>query len=690
MALPDPPVAPIDAHQRVLHGEAFDDPYAWMLDRHDPRLRELLSAENTYTDECMASSAHLVEELFNEIRGRIQETDLSVPWKRGDWWYQSRTIEGRSYPIHVRRADDGSGTGPHPSAAEQVLLDENAIAEGHEYSRVGAASVSPDGSLLAWAVDHDGDEAHLLRVRELSTSLDAPPVSEIASYSIAWAADSRTLFYATLDAAQRPWQIWRHRVDQPDLDDELVFEEPDERFFVHVDASRCGRWIVISSASAITSEAHLIPAASPTTAPRLVMARRQGVEYYVETHLDDLFVLTNADGADDFALFQTSALAPDDTTWTTVIEHQPGVRLDGVDALRDHLVIHLRRDGTTALTVIDLAGGGRRDLDLPEDVGTVAPGVNEEFDTSTYRFSYQSLVTPNSIFDENLATGQRTLRKQQPVLGGYSPHDFETRRMWADADDGTPIPITVVHRRGLPHDGSAPCLLYGYGAYEMSTDPWFSPARLSLLERGWVWAIAHVRGGGELGHDWYTAGKLLAKPNSFTDFVTCARHLVLSGLTSPDRLVARGGSAGGLLMGAVANLEPGLFRAVIAEVPFVDPLNTLLDAALPLTVTEWEEWGNPAEDRDVYECIKGYSPYENVRADAYPAILVTAGLEDPRVGVHEPAKWVQMLRSTTTGKRPILLRTEMGAGHAGPSGRYDAWREEAFVLAFALVSLDEW
>lgn len=684
MPLPDPPRAPSAPTRRELHGDVTDDPYHWLRDRADPRVPLLLEAENAYTAAVTEPQRALVDRLFDEIRGRIQETDLSVPWRRGPWWYQSRTIEGRSYPVHVRRADDGSGTGPHPSALEQVLLDENLVGAGHDYSRVGAAAVSPDATRLAWAVDHEGDEAHDVRIRDLDTGLDSAPLTSNGSYSLAWAADSTTIFYTTLDAAQRPWQVWRHDLNAPAGTDVLVLEEPDERFFLHVETSRSGRWIVLAAGSAITSEVHLLPADDPTTAPVLVAAREQGVEYSVEPHLDTIYILSNVDDAEDFALYRAPAAQPGPANWVPVLPHEPGVRLDGIDALRDHLVVHLRRDGVTGLAVIDLATGERRELALPEEVGTVAPSVNEEFDTTSYRFSYQSLITPASIFDEDLATGRRILRKQQPVLGGYSSRDFETSRIWATADDGTAVPITIVHRRGLALDGTAPCLLYGYGAYEMSMDPWFSAARLSLLQRGWVWGIAHVRGGGELGRHWYTDGKLLAKPNSFTDFVACARHLVLGGYTSPDRLVARGGSAGGLLMGAVANLEPGLFRAIVAEVPFVDPLNTLLDASLPLTVTEWEEWGNPAEDADVYRCIAGYTPYENVRAQPYPAILATAGLEDPRVGYHEPAKWVQRLREVTTGDRPILLRTEMGAGHAGPSGRYDAWRDEAFILAFIL------
>ncbi len=688
MSHPQPPVADSQPVVRTLYGDEVADPYSWIRDRADPRVLPLLEAENAYTAAMTAPMEPLQDRLFDEIRSRIQESDLSVPWRRHGWWYQVRTLEGLSYPVHVRRPDDGSGTGPDGDAPESVLLDENIVAEGHDYSRVGAAAVSPDGSLLAWSVDHEGDEAHTLRIRDLVTGLDGEEAIPGTSYALAWAADSATVFYTTLDATQRPHQVWRHVVGTDPGTDVLVVEEPDERFFVDVAANRSGDWILVAMHSAVTSEAWLLDAHRPTDPLTLIAARQQGIEYHVEAHVERLFILSNAAGADDFALYETPAKTPGPESWEVVVPHVPGVRLDDVDALRDHLVIHLRRDGVTALRVVDLATRTSREFDLPEEVGTVSPGVNEEFDTATYRFTYQSLVTPPSVFDEDLDTARRVLRKQQPVLGGYSPHGFETRRVWATADDGTQVPISLVHRRGLARDGSAPCLLYGYGAYEASMDPWFSAARLSLLERGWVWAIAHVRGGGELGRRWYEDGKLLAKPHSFSDFVAGARHLIDSGYTAPDRLVARGGSAGGLLMGGVANLAPELFRAVIAEVPFVDPVNTLLDPSLPLTVTEWEEWGNPAADAEVYRCIRDYSPYENVRPEPYPTILATAGFEDPRVGYHEPAKWVQQLRAVTTGEQPVLLRTELGAGHAGPSGRYDAWRDEAFVLAFAIHAVD--
>ncbi len=677
---------------RRRFGDVTVDDYAWLRDRDDPDLLPLLEAENAFTDEVMAPTRPLQERIFSEIKERTQETDLSVPHRKGAWWYYSRTEEGKAYRIHCRRPDDGSGAAIDPDeATEAVILDENALAEGHDYLSVGVADVSPDGNLLAYSVDHAGNEEHTLRVRDLRTGDDLAEAIPGTSYGFAWAADSRTCFYTTLDAAQRPWRLHRHVVasDPPDGGaDALVHQEDDERFFVGVGASRSGDLVVMSLESKVTSEVWLLDSQRPTDRFRVVEPRRQGVEYSIAHSGAHLYVLCN-DGAPNFALWRAPLAEPGRAGWEPVIAHRDDTRLDGVEAFARHLVVHVRTAGTTGLRVLDLVSdgvGARRDLAFDEDVRTVGPGVNEEFDTSTYRFSYQSLVTPPSVFCEDVATGERTLLKRQPVLGGYDPAAYESARLWARAGDGAEVPISAVWKRGVPRDGTAPCLLYGYGSYEASMDPWFSIARLSLLDRGVVFAVAHVRGGGELGRRWYEGGKLLAKPNTFGDFVACARHLVDGGWTTPGRLVARGGSAGGLLMGAVANLAPELFRAVIAEVPFVDALNTILDPSLPLTVIEWEEWGNPMESEDVYRCMRSYTPYENVQPVRYPAIFATGGLSDPRVGYHEPTKWVQHLRRTVTNRddRPILLRMEMGAGHGGPSGRYDAWRHEAEILAFAL------
>lgn len=697
LATADPPVAKRMPVTRERWGDTAVDDYAWMRDRDDPDLMALLEAENAYTDAVLAPVAPLAGTVFDEIKARTQETDLSVPYRKGAWWYYSRTEEGLPYRIHCRRADDGTFGAPVPledadgATAEQVLLDENALAQGHGYLSVGVADVSPDGSLLAFSVDHEGDERHTLHVKDLVTGQLRDLAVPGTSYGFAWAADSRTLFYTTLDQAQRPWRVHRHVLDADPPDgsaDIVVHEEGDERFFVSVALSRSGELVAVTLGSSITSEVHLIDARDPSSAPRLVAARRQGVEYSVAHHGEHLYVLAN-DDAPNFALWRAPLVDPGPERWEPVIAHRDDTRLEAMEAFASHLVVHLRRDGTTGIRVLDPVTAEDRDLVFDEEVRSVSPGVNEEWHTTSYRFGYTSLVTPPSVFEEDVATGARTLLKQQPVLGGYDPARYESARLWAPAPDGTAVPISVVRSRDDAVDGTAPALLYGYGSYEASMDPWFSIPRLSLLDRGVVWAVAHVRGGGELGRHWYEDGKLLHKPHTFSDFVACADHLAAEGWCDPGRIVARGGSAGGLLMGAATNLAPDRFRAVVAEVPFVDALNTILDPTLPLTVIEWEEWGNPIEDEDVYRCMRGYTPYENIAAARYPAIFATGGLNDPRVGYHEPAKWVQQLRRTTTNgpDRPILLRMELGAGHGGPSGRYDAWRHEAEILAFVLSQL---
>ncbi|MBX3313073.1 MAG: S9 family peptidase [Actinobacteria bacterium] len=697
--MPDADAPPRPARRpetRRHHGHEVVDPYAWLRDADDPATLRHLRDENAWTERVTAPLAGLREDLFGEIERRTQEDDTSVPVREGAWWYHQRTEKGRSYPIRVRRADDGTGTAP--TGPEHVVLDLNDLVEDGDYLGLGVLDVSPDGNWLAYAVDRSGDERHDLHVRDLRTGEEAPEVLREVSFGFAWAADSATFWYTLQDESSRPDRVLRHVVGADPTDDVLVVHEPDERFHVAVHGSRSQAVAVVSMGSAVTSESWLLDAHAPESDPVLVAAREQDVEYSVAHHPTGLLVVSNHGGAEDFALWRApldgTTTAPR-STWECLIPHRPGTRIDGVEAFADHVVVHGRAGGLTALWHLDPSTGGIRPLATDEPVGTIAPGTNPSFDTDTYRLTYQSLRTPPSVYDEDLRTGERVLRKRLPVLDGFDPADYSTAREWAVADDGTEIPISLVWRTDArPTDGPAPLLLYGYGAYEASMDPWFSIARLSLLDRGVVFAIAHVRGGGELGRRWYEDGKFGHKEHTFTDFVACARHLVAEGTTTPDRLAARGGSAGGLLMGAVANLAPDLFRAIVAEVPFVDPLTTMLDPSLPLTVIEWEEWGDPLHDPAAYDWIAGYSPYENVAEGAHPAILATAGLSDPRVGFHEPAKWVARLRdrSSTAGDasldgRPVLLKVEMGSGHAGPSGRYDAWRDEAFVLAFVLRSI---
>ena len=700
------PVAERRPARRLRHGADEPDDLGWMRDHADPALRTLLEAEDAHADAVLAPLAELVDRIEGEIRERTQEDDESVPHRRGDWWYRSRTIEGASYAVHERRRDRGDGTGPADDAPWEVLLDENALAEGHPYLSVGAAEVSPDGWLLAYAVDHDGSEAHVLWVRDLRTGDDLPVAIAEVSYGLAWSADSGTLLYTTLDPARRPWRVHTHHLgaEPTGADDALVLEEPDDRFWVGLGPSRSGDLVLIDVSSAVTSEVHLVDAHAPEAGARLAVPRRQGVEVQAVHHGDWLYLVSN-DGALDFALWRAPLAAPDPDRWQPVIRHSPGTRVLGVESFAHHLVVHLRTGGRPALRILDVdaleAGGdtpptdeevaaASRDLEFPDGGHSLSGQANEEWETDRYRFAYQSLTTPATVFEEDVATGERTVLKRAPVLGGFDPDDYETAQVWATAADGTRIPISVARRAGVPHDGSAPLVLYGYGAYEISMDPWFSIPRLSLLDRGVVFAIAHVRGGGEMGRRWYEDGKLLAKASSFSDLVAAADHLAAEGWCAPDRIALRGGSAGGLLVGAALNLAPERFRAVVGEVPFVDALNTILDPDAPLTATEWEEWGNPITDPEVFAAMRAYSPTENIGSGRYPAVLATGGLSDPRVGVHEPAIWVQRLRerTATSPDRPVVFRVEMGAGHGGPSGRYDAWRREAETLAFLLTALE--
>jgi oligopeptidase B len=689
-----PPVANRVPTERTHHGDVAIDEYAWLAGKDDPDTLNYLRAENAYTGAATEHLAGLREKVFAEIKLRTQETDLSVPSRKGGYWYYTRTVEGQQYGIQCRRAvlpgevdppSTGDGT---PLSGEEVLLDGNALAEGHEFFALGTFDVSPDGRRLAYSTDFSGDERFTLRVKDLQTGDVLPDQIPDTSYGTAWAADGSAVFYLTVDEAWRPHRVWRHTVGRPPAEDHLVHEETDERFWVGVGLTRSERFILIDSHSKVTSEVRFIPADEPAASPLVIAPRRQGVEYSVEHHGHRFLILHN-DGAQDFALAYTSVDAPGE--WTTLIEHSPGTRLDAIDAFATHLVISLRRDGLTGVRVMPVGATDWSDVELPEPIHSVGLDANPEYETTSVRLHYASLVTPESIYDYDLTTRTMTLRKRKPVLPGpdgrpFDPAYYEQHRDWALADDGTRVPISLVCRAGTPRDGSAPCVIYGYGAYESSMDPWFSIPRLSLLDRGVVFAIAHIRGGGELGRRWYEDGKLLAKKNTFSDFVACARHLVKSGWTSADRLVARGGSAGGLLMGAVANLAPDAFAGIVAQVPFVDALNTILDPSLPLTVTEWEEWGNPLEDPDVYAYMKSYTPYENVAPLRYPAILAVTSLNDTRVLYHEPAKWVARLRAVAP-EGTYLLKTEMEAGHGGPSGRYDAWKEEAFVTAWMLDRL---
>ncbi|MDQ1752187.1 MAG: oligopeptidase [Pseudonocardiales bacterium] len=691
-----PPKAARKPIERVHHGDTFVDDYEWLRDKTDPDVIGYLEAENAYTKASTDHLEPLRQQIFAEISARTKQTDLSVPLRRGQFWYYGRTVEGAQYAIHCRTAVTGSeppaiseGANAGDIAGEQILLDGNLVAGNSEFFSLGTMDTSPDGSLLAYSVDKTGDERFTLRIKDLDTGTDLPDEIPGVFYSSAWSADNRSVFYVTVDDAWRPNQVWRHTVGTQSADDVVVFSEPDERFWVGVDLTRNERAVQITVGSKLTSEVWFIDAQAPESQPVVVAPRREGIEYQVEHAGDQLLIVHNTN-AQNFELSSTPVDDTDPRHWRNLLTGTPERRLLSVDAFADHAVLYERRDGLTNLSVLPRIGntfGEPRLIGFDQPIYSVAPAANPEWNTRSYRLNFGSMITPDTVYDYDLDTETLHLRKQQPVLGDVDLTAYRQSREWAESADGTRVPLSIVARRDLAKDGRAPVVLYGYGSYEHSIDPYFSIPRLSLLDRGVVYVIAHVRGGGELGRPWYDQGKMLAKKNTFTDFVAAAQHLVEAGWTRPERIVAQGGSAGGLLMGAVANLAPQAFGGIVAQVPFVDALTTILDPSLPLTVTEWEEWGNPLADPEVYAYMRSYTPYENIEAKDYPAILAITSLNDTRVFFVEPAKWVAKLRATATGSAPILLKTEMDAGHGGRSGRYDAWREVAFTLAWQLDRL---
>lgn len=691
--LEGPPIAPIRPVTRTHHGDAFVDDYEWLRDAEDPETLAYLEAENAWATQQTDHLADLRETIFTEIKDRTQETDMSVPVRHGSWWYYARTIEGQQYSLRCRcpLTDDADWDPPlvEPGveiAGEQVLLDSNVEAEGHEFFSLGGFSLSDDDNLLAWSVDVVGDERYTIRVKDLTTGELLPDEISGTSGGITWAGDGRHFFYTTVDDAWRPHRIWRHALREQS-DDVLVHEESDERFFVGIGRTRSDRYLAIGASSKVTSEVRVLEADDPTGEFRVVWPRETGVEYSLEHAIvagQDRFLMMHNRDAVNFMLESVPAEGPYDQT-QTVLPHDDAVRLEDIDVFARHVFVHYRRAAMPRVGIMPLDGDGigpLTEIDFGEELVSAGVGANAEWDQPLVRLGYGSFVTPGRVVDYVVETGEFILRKQAVVLGDYDPADYEQHRVWAAADDGSQVPISVVCKAGTPRDGSAPALLYGYGSYETSIDPGLSIARLSLLDRGFVFAVAHVRGGGELGRRWYDDGKMLNKRNTFTDFVTAAEHLVAEGWTSTDRLVAEGGSAGGLLMGAVANLAPQDFVGIVAAVPFVDALSSILDPSLPLTVIEWDEWGNPLDDADVYRYMKSYTPYENVAAAAYPDILAVTSLHDTRVLYVEPAKWIAKLRATSTGN--FLLKTEMSAGHGGVSGRYASWRERAWELAWII------
>lgn len=674
---PSPPVARRIPHRAVVHGEPRVDDYFWLRDRSDPAVREYLASENAYADELLRPLDPLRAALYDEMLARIKETDVEVPYRLDGWLYYSRTEQGRQYPILCRRRPGEPGA----EAPEQVTLDLNALAEGQPFLALGAYLPSDGGGLLAYSLDHVGFRQYTLHVKDLAQGALVETVAERVG-SVAWAADGRTLFYTVEEeGTKRQFRLYRHAIGS--RDHELVYEEPDPAFNVGVGRTRSRRWLVLGISSLTTSEARVLAADDPGAEWRLVAPRIAGQEYELDHHGDAFYIRSN-DAGRNFRLVTAPTGAPGRESWRELVPHRPQVMLEGVELFRDHYVLLEREDGLPQLRVTEFASGASHRVAFPEPVYSVTPAQNAEFAAGAYRYRYQSLVTPPSVFDYDVARREARLLKQTEVRGGYDASRYETRRLWASAPDGTRVPISLVRRKdaALP----APAWLYGYGSYGFPLPIAFSSNRVSLLDRGLVVAFAHVRGGGELGKPWHDAGRLREKPNTFSDFIACAEHLVAAGWAAAGRIAIEGASAGGLLMGAVVNRRPELWKAVVSKVPFVDVINSMLDETLPLTVGEFEEWGNPKRPDD-YAVMRGYCPYSNLEAKAYPAMLVRTSWSDSQVMYWEPAKYVARLRASKTDENPLLLKSDMAAGHGGASGRYDALREVALDYAFILWQL---
>ncbi len=677
-----PPVARKVEKAVTLHGEARPDPYSWLRDKPNPEVAAYLEAENAYTAAAMKATEPFQDALYSEMLSHVKETDLSVPYREGDWLYYFRTEKGKQYRIYCRKKV--------PDGPEQVTLDLNELAKGQKFMALGRYVVSDDGNLLAYSTDNTGFRQYTLFIKDLRANALWPERIEKTTGAV-WAADNMTLFYAVEDAAKRPYRVYRHRLLEPQTSDALVYEEKDERFNAAIGRTRSRAWLVLSAGSHTTSESRVLRADAPTGEWTLVAPREQEHEYDVD-HRGDLFYIRTNSGGRNFRLVTAPVTAMGRANWKEIVSHRADVMLEDVDLFANHLVLHERANGLPRFTVTNLKTNVSHTVAFPEPVYSAFSETNRVFDTNLFRYSYQSFVTPNSVFDYDMDAKTSKLLKEQEVPG-YDRTLYQSERLWAPASDGTKIPISLVWRakgpdgktRGLK-DGPFPAWLTGYGSYGIPIPVTFSSNRLPLLDRGVVVAIAHIRGGGEMGKKWHDDGKMLKKKNTFSDFIAAAEFLVERKITAKDRLVIEGGSAGGLLMGAVTNMRPDLFRAVVAKVPFVDVLNTMSDPTLPLTVGEYEEWGNPAK-KEEYDYIRTYSPYENLRKGAYPAMLVMTSFNDSQVFYHEPAKYVARLRTLKTDSNPLLLKTNMAAGHGGASGRYDNLHENAFEWAFVLTQL---
>ncbi|MFL5470935.1 MAG: S9 family peptidase [Gemmatimonadales bacterium] len=673
---PLPPVAKVVPRLDTVAGVPWPDPYAWLRDdqRRNPEMLDYLRSENRYTETMTRHTGALQELLFKEMVGHIKETDASVPERIGQYYYYTRTIKGQQYSVFCRKR--GSLT-----AKEEILLDDNLLARGHGYSRVALRQVSPDGNLLAYTQDTTGSEWYTIRVKDLATGKLLPDVIDSVSYGLEWAADNQTLFFTRDNPAHRPDRIFRRKLGA--ADETLVVSEPDSLFFLGLSKTKDRTHLLAQSSSYTSGEVRYLAAAEPTADWRVLLPRRKGIEYRAEHYRDDFLVLTN-DGAINFKVIRVAGDGSGSST--ELIPASESALIEGMDVFEHHLVLYRRGDARQQIRVFPLTSAGTTsagyDVSFPEEVHAYARGANPEFHSGLLRFTYSSPRTPPTVYDYDLVTRKLVVRKVTQVPN-YQPAQYVTRRLWAPASDGARVPISLLYRKDLHKGTPHPMLLYSYGSYGSSTDPDFDVRVLPLVDRGYVFAIAHIRGGQEMGRPWYDAGKMLKKKNTFTDFIAAAEYLEKEGWTSADRIAIRGGSAGGLLMGAVTNMRPDLFRVVIADVPFVDLINTMRDPTLEFTTQEWQQWGNP-NIPEQFAYMRSYSPYDNVERKAYPAMLVTAGLNDPRVNYWEPAKWVAKLRAMKTDRNPLLFKINMGAGHGGRSGRYEALRDEAFRYAFVL------
>ncbi|MEQ8823665.1 MAG: S9 family peptidase [Filomicrobium sp.] len=683
-----PPKAATKAFSQTFHGIELLDDYAWLRDARwqdvmrdpgklTPEIRAYLEAENAYTAATLESTEGLQAQLFEEMKGRIKQDDSTVPMPHGPWAYFSRFVTGGQYAQLCRQPREGGDM--------SVLLDGNTEAEGKGYWSLGGYAHSPDHNLLAYGVDDNGSEYYTVRIRNLeSGELLADEITQ-TSADIAWSSDSKTLFYIRLDDNHRPLQVYKHTLGTAIADDVLVYEETDPAFYVGLGETQSSRFITIITQDHETSEVYLIDAEAPDTPPRLIEARQTGHEYSVDHRGDQLIIQTNSGDAEDFRIVTAPVAEPQMSNWVDLVAHKEGRLIIDFVAYADHLVRLERENGLPRIAIKRFLDGAEHDVSFDEEAYGLGLSHGYEFETTTIRFTYSSMTTPASVFDYDIETRDRSLRKQQQVPSGHDADDYVTRRLYAPAHDGETVPVSLLYHKDTPLDGSAPVLLYGYGSYGISMPASFSTARLSLVDRGFIYAIAHIRGGKEKGYRWYRTGKRQDKTNTFKDFISAGEHLAAEGFTQRGRIVGQGGSAGGMLMGAVANMSPDLFLGIIANVPFVDVLNTMLDADLPLTPPEWKEWGNPIQSREDFETILSYSPYDNVSAQDYPHILAVAGLTDPRVTYWEPAKWIAKLRELNTSDHMVLLKTNMGAGHGGASGRFDSLKETALEYSFALL-----